>query len=77
MFKSDATYDILNVLVNPTEITSITYDGSKGYVAVLVNESDWGHFMHIIDPISKTFFTKNINKIDDSLTRLIIWNDLN
>lgn len=76
-FKEDATYDVLDVLLTPTATTTLKYKGSNLYKAVLVNVDYWSHFQYFIDPVSLKFFKNNLNKIDSSLTRMIIWHDIN
>jgi hypothetical protein len=38
-----------------------------------VNQEDWTFAENIIDPVSLSFFRKNIDQIKDLLTRLMIW----
>lgn len=56
MLLPDATYDIYDILLTPTPTTKLQYDGSKGYVAVLVNVDYWDYFKYTIDEISLAFF---------------------
>lgn len=39
-FKDDGTIDVIDTLVKPEEETIVTYNGSKGYRAVLLNYED-------------------------------------
>lgn len=52
----------------------LTYDASKSpYQAVLLNYGDWGFIKVLLDDISIEFFKNNLHKIDDVLTRSLIW----
>lgn len=77
LFKEDATYDVLDVLLTPSATTTLKYKGSNLYKAVLVNVDYWDYFKYTIDPVSLEFFKLNLNKIDNVLTRMIIWHDIN
>lgn len=78
LFKSDGTYDTIeNVLIKPEAVTSISYDGRNQYKAILLNWQYWSYYKYSLDPISLNFFKDNLNKIQDTLTRMIIWHDLN
>ena len=52
LFKEDATYDVLDVLLTPTKANTVEYKGSNHYKAVLVNVDCWGYFKYTIDPVS-------------------------
>ena len=49
------------------------YDGSKGYRAILMNYEDHTFVKNNIDEVSREFFTNNLDKIDDILSRTLIW----
>ena len=42
-----------------------------------MNVDYWAYFKYRIDKISLDFFKLNLNKIDNVLTRTIIWHDIN
>ena len=42
-----------------------------------MNVDYWAYFKHRIDKTSLDFFKLNLNKIDNVLTRTIIWHDIN
>ena len=65
--------DVLEVLVWPKEETVVEYNGSKNYKAVLLNYEDHGYLKNTIDPTSLEFLQKNIHKIQDNLSRALIW----
>lgn len=44
---------------------------------MLVNVDYWDYFKYTIDSVSLDFFKNNLNKIDNVLTRMIIWHDIN
>lgn len=48
-FKEDASYDVIDVLLTPTQITTLKYNGSNLYKAVLVNVDYWDYFKYTID----------------------------
>ena len=54
----------------------IEYDGSKQYKAVLLNYGDHSFARIGFDCKSHAFFSENVNKIDDVLTRKLIWKNL-
>lgn len=52
----------------------LVYDASKTpYQAVLLNYGDWGFIKVLLDDISIEFFKNNLHKINDVLTRTLIW----
>jgi aminopeptidase N len=62
------------VLLPPSEeLQTIIYDGSKGVRAVFVNDNDQAFLENYMDPQSLQFFMQNIAKIDDTVTRSLIW----
>lgn len=63
LFKDDCTYDVLDVLITPTPTTTVAYDGTQGYKAILVNYEYWSYFKYSIDAVSLAFFEKNLNNI--------------
>lgn len=78
LFKEDGSYDLKkDILINPTSDFKVSYDGSVGYKAILVNADYWAYCKYTIDDDSLQFFKDNIGKIDSNLSRMIIWHDLN
>lgn len=72
-FYEDGTFDVKqNVQIKAVETTEINYAGSD-YKAVLVNHEDWSFAQVVIDQTSLQFFVKNINKIKDLFTRMMVW----
>ncbi|EAS02835.3 peptidase M1 family aminopeptidase (macronuclear) [Tetrahymena thermophila SB210] len=61
------------VILKPAEKTTIEYDGSKNFKAVLLNYGDYAFIKTILDPVSLTFLQHNLHKISDVLTRTLIW----
>ncbi len=51
----------------------VHYDGSKGYAAVLLNFEDWGYLKLVLDRHSVDFFSRNLSRIPDLLSRSLIW----
>jgi aminopeptidase N len=49
LFYPDTTYDVIDVMLAPSSSTTVEYDGSKGYQAVLVNVDYWDYFKYTID----------------------------
>eukprot|EP00330_Aristerostoma_sp_ATCC50986_P010663 CAMPEP_0114591774 /NCGR_PEP_ID=MMETSP0125-20121206/13742_1 /TAXON_ID=485358 ORGANISM="Aristerostoma sp., Strain ATCC 50986" /NCGR_SAMPLE_ID=MMETSP0125 /ASSEMBLY_ACC=CAM_ASM_000245 /LENGTH=336 /DNA_ID=CAMNT_0001790037 /DNA_START=98 /DNA_END=1108 /DNA_ORIENTATION=- len=64
--------EIKDAIINKST-TTIDYDGSKKPKAVFPNFGDQGYVKVKLDDDSKSFFSKNIQKIDDELTRAGIW----
>ena len=73
LFKEDCSFDVIEAFVKPQEETIIEYDGSKQYKAVLLNYGDQTFARISFDKHSRSFFAENVNKIDDVLTRILIW----
>jgi hypothetical protein len=83
-FKADGSYTTQTELIANEAITTITYDGSQGVKAVLVNVGHQDFVKYVIDNTSLAFFQANINSInktadaaEGALTRMIIWNYMN
>lgn len=49
------------------------YDGSKEYKAILLNYEDHTFVKNNIDQVSRDFFSNNLSKIEDVLSRTLIW----
>lgn len=60
-------------MINAEETTEIEYDGSGNYKAVILNYEDHSFVKCVIDKISLDFFSQNLNKINDLLSRTLIW----
>lgn len=62
------------VLLEEAPETVLEYDASQtAYKAVLLNYGDWGFIKVILDDVSINFFKENLHKIDDVMTRTLIW----
>lgn len=72
-FKDNCEVDQVETWVLPQEESTLTYDGSKDYKAVLLNYEDWSFVKHVLDPHSLQFFTTNLCKVPDILSRALIW----
>ncbi|KAL4510727.1 hypothetical protein ABPG72_004881 [Tetrahymena utriculariae] len=73
-FDQNANITSYPILLNDYHETILTYDASKTeYKAVLLNYADQGYIKINFDDISFHFFKKNVNKINDILTRTLIW----
>lgn len=75
-FRSDGSYTPQLVTIVPNDQTNETvvpYDGSQGYVAILLNYDHQSFVKVRIDDDSMTFFQANINKIPDATVRMLIW----
>jgi aminopeptidase N len=57
------------ILVKNQAQTKITYDGSRGYKAVLLNYGDYSFVKVLLDDASADFFRQNLHNIKDTLTR--------
>lgn len=60
----------------PQPATEVAYDGSRQIKAILLNYEDQTFMENVIDKVSLSFFSKNLNHIKDILTRTIIWSSL-
>lgn len=74
-FDADAAIvDTQTVLIPPNGLlTTVTYDGSNNVKAILLNYNDQCFIENILDPQSLSFFRANISKVQDDLTRSLIW----
>lgn len=54
-------------------MTQIEYDGSQSYKAILLNYEDETFIKVLLDEVSLTYFRDNLHKIQDPLTRSMIW----
>lgn len=72
-FKDNHEVDQVETWVVPKEESTVTYDGTKGYKAVLLNYEDWSFVKHVLDPQSIQFFSKDLCKVPDILSRSLIW----
>lgn len=73
LFKEDLSVDVVETLLHPQPVNEIKYDGSKGYKAILLNYEDHTFAKNNIDQVSREFFSNNLEKIDDVLSRTLIW----
>ncbi|KRX05743.1 hypothetical protein PPERSA_09883 [Pseudocohnilembus persalinus] len=66
-FKEDGSVDVQTEYIKPESQTSIKFDTSKNYKAVLLNYDDHD-FVHVrLDKISSKFFAENLSKIKKPL----------
>ncbi|KRX11163.1 hypothetical protein PPERSA_10930 [Pseudocohnilembus persalinus] len=72
-FKENGEIQHQDVILQPQEITEIQYDGSQNYKAVLLNYEDETFIKILLDQHSIEFFKKNLCKVQDLLTRTLIW----
>ena len=72
-FKKDYTPDIQDVILLPVKETTVEYDGSQHYEALLLNYEDYSFVKHLLDPHSTDYFSKNLSHIKDLLSRTLIW----
>ncbi|TNV74138.1 hypothetical protein FGO68_gene4792 [Halteria grandinella] len=75
-FKEDGGIDYQDVLVKAQEETVVTYDGSKGYKAVLLNYEDQSFVKVLLDQTSTLYFSQNLQSVKDLLTRTLIYRAL-
>lgn len=73
LFKEDFSVDVIETLLQPKEINTVTFDASKGYKAILLNYEDHTFVKNNIDEVSRKFFSENLAKISDVLSRTLIW----
>ena len=73
LFKEDGSLHSLQVLLRGKETNELSYDGSEGYKAILLNDEDHTYAKIKLDSASKDFFYENLHKIDNVVTRSIIW----
>ena len=76
-FTIDGSYTTKKVLIKNTKQTQVTYDASPGIVAILVNEGHQDFMKYRFDAVSEAYFIKNINRITDPLTRMLIYAYMN
>lgn len=55
------------------ETTTISYDATKGVLAILPNYKDLSFIQVNLDTVSSIWFKKNLHLIEDNLTRAVIW----
>ena len=72
-FKNDFTSDVKDVLVLPVNSSTVEYDGSNEYSALLLNYEDYSFAKTSLDTKSAEFFSKNLSGIKDLLSRALIW----
>lgn len=73
-FKGDGSFDVLTKqLIKDSPATVLTYNLTAQYKAVLLNHKDETFAENIIDPVSLDFFMRNIDKIQDLFTRMMVW----
>lgn len=61
------------VVLSASSETTLQYDGSKQFKAVLLNYGDYSFIKVLLDPVSLEFFKLNLHKISDTLTRTLTW----
>ena len=72
-YKNDFSADVKDVLLLPAPSTTVEYDGSNSYEALLLNYEDYSFVKSILDSKSAEFFSVNLSKIKDLLSRALIW----
>ena len=77
LFKEDGTCDVLSELIRPVVKTTLTYNGANNYKAILVNHNDLGFLKYAFDETSLGYFLSSVSRVDDVLTRMIVWHFLN
>jgi len=73
LFDEDCKVDVIETWVHPRPETTVEYDGTKGYKAVLLNYDDQSFVKLVLDPHSVEFFKLNLFKVTDVMTRALIW----
>ena len=68
--------EVLDVLIPNTEKFEVKFDSSKDVKAVLLNYGDEAYMKIILDKYSSDFFLKNVYKIEDNLSKGLIWRSL-
>jgi hypothetical protein len=56
--------------------TEVKFDPANNYQAVLLNYQDQTFIKILLDELSLDFFRRNLTKINDDLTRTLIWRSL-
>lgn len=72
-FTRDGTAHTQDVLVLNQAQTTLQYDGSREYRAVLLNYEDETFVKVLLDEASLLFFRDHLHTIQDTLTRQLIW----
>jgi aminopeptidase N len=72
-FNDECAVDVVECWIEPKQETTITYDGTKNYKALLLNYDDQSFVKHVLDRQSVEFFSKNLNKVPDVMSRQLIW----
>lgn len=72
-FKEDGSITVQDTLLQGQEINVVHYDGSQGYKAVMLNYNDQSFVKLLLDDASLVFYKANLHKIQDELTRTLIW----
>lgn len=76
-FYEDGKYQKITTLIGNVNETVLTYSGNKKFQAVLINAEGQDFVKVTFDTKSLDFFSKNLNKIDNMLSRMVIWHYLN
>jgi len=69
-------YEAKDIVLNNTEETVITYDGTKQPKAVFLNYQDEAFIQTGLDVHSIAFFKSKLHLVPDELTRAMIWKSL-
>ncbi|CAD8060911.1 unnamed protein product [Paramecium primaurelia] len=72
----DNGIDSIDAVLKATEENVITYDGSKGYRAILLNYEDQSFVKVLLDQESTKYFSQNLQAVNDVLTRTLIYRAL-
>lgn len=73
MFHEDCSFDVAEEWVLAQEFTPMRLPFSSKHVAVLPNFGDFTFAKVLLDAQSASFFSRNIARISDSLSRAILW----
>lgn len=60
-------------MIKPTEKNEVVFNASQKYKAVLLNYEDFSFVKIVIDKVSMNYFSNNLDKIKDILSRTLIW----
>jgi len=72
-FNGDSNITSYDVVLSNSEFTTLVYDGSQRYKAVLLNYQDEAFIKILLDDASIEFFKANLHNVKDELTRTLIW----
>ena len=73
LVKEDGQIDAIDALIQPAESTKVSYNGSNGYKAVIMNYEDHSFVRNVIDKPSMSYFSSNLDRIKDIMSKTLIW----